>query len=317
MPSKSIMDRLGDGEFLLMDGATGSEIQVRGADVLIGASVEGGLAGWSATANVDNADVVQQVHQDYLRVGAEILISNNFWTTPSRLKGIGREDRWEEYARASARNAIKARDAMNPEAYVSGGIAAPSMQTSDGSSRSDVEIMGRDAYHKEFADHARLLAEEGVDFMLPEYVGHIDDCVEAVDACAEAGLPVMLGVRHLQTNGLMQYDETIEDLVKALDGHPVDGVLVMCSLPEALSAALPRLRDAYDGPVGAYPNIGYSPTSLLGGPTRDRWMNVTTYSPARVADFAAEWKEMGAQIVGACCGAGPEHILMMKQVLRG
>ena len=73
MPDLDIMDRLRAGETLLLDGGTGSELQRRGADVLLGATDR--LKAWSATANIEFADVVQQVHQDYLRVGADIIIS--------------------------------------------------------------------------------------------------------------------------------------------------------------------------------------------------------------------------------------------------
>ena len=329
MPTRNIMDRINEGDVLLMDGGTGSEIQARGAEVLIGATVGSGLKAWSATANIEYADVVQQVHQDYLRVGADILISNNFWASPSRLEHIGLKDSWKDYARAGGENAIKARDTMKPEAYVSGGIAPPTFHGGAGiappisedrgeTQRPDVDIMGRDAYFDEFAEHAQLLADVGVDFMLPEYVGFVDDCVVAVDACAEAGLPVFLGVRHLQSNGLLQYGETVEDLAQALEGHPVDGILLMCSGPESISTALPRLVDAFNGPVGAYPNIGFNPFRLLDEPdNRDRPMEIATYPPAQMADFGSEWKEMGAQIIGGCCGAGPEHILMLNRALRG
>ena len=144
MPSRNVMDRLKAGELLLMDGGTGSEIQRRGAEVLIGASAEIGLQAWSATANIDFAHVVQQVHQDYIRCGADVIISNNFWTGPSRLEPIGLADRWEEYSRAAARNAVRARDAMDSEVYIAGGIAAPTKQGGDGNGdRSDVQIMGK------------------------------------------------------------------------------------------------------------------------------------------------------------------------------
>ena len=71
MPSRTIAERLDAGETLLLDGGTGSELQRRGVDVLKGATDR--LKAWSATANVEYADVVQQVHQDYLRVGADII----------------------------------------------------------------------------------------------------------------------------------------------------------------------------------------------------------------------------------------------------
>ena len=221
MPGRSVTDRLNSGEVLLMDGGTGTEILRRGAGGLTGPSPDNVMA-WSAIANVDFADVVQQVHQDYIRCGADVIISHNFRTGPSRLGTVGLADRWEEYSRAAVRNAVAARDAMNPEVYIAGGIAPPTMQLRGGCNdgRSDVQVMGGDAYRKEFADHAKVLAEEGVDLLLPEFVGYQDDCVAAVDACAEAGLPVWLGVRHVTANGGMQYGETLEDLGRALEGHP-------------------------------------------------------------------------------------------------
>ena len=324
MPSKNIKDRLDAGEPLLLDGGTGSELQRRGADVLEGVTDK--LKAWSATANIEFADVVRQVHQDYLRVGADIITSNNFWAIPSRMTSIGLGDEWAEYAQAAADNAVAGRVLGNPEAYVAGGIAAPTMQTLENAPKPDVEHMGADAYRKEWADHARLLADAGVDLILAEYVGFIDDCVAAVDACAEAGLPVFLGVRHVGRDGKMQYGESLEDLGSVLKGHPVDAVLLMCSHPEAISASLPALKESFGGPVGGYPNLGYNPT----GPVVNRPMltnqlpstgpdilQIGDYSPTRLAEFAGEWKGMGAQIIGGCCASGPEHIMEMRPVVKG
>ena len=266
MPELKITARLAAGETLLLDGGTGSELQRRGADVLRGAT--GRLAAWSATANIEFADVVRQVHRDYLRVGADVITSNNFWTIPSRLKGIGLADRWEEYALAAGRNALAARNAGNPNAYVAGGIAPPTLQSLRARSRPDVEEMGAEVFRREYADHARLLARLGVDLILAEYVGYIADGVASVDACAQAELPVFLGVRHIGVEGEMQYGESLQKLAVALRGHPVDAVLLMCSNPEAISVGLPILADAFDGPVGAYPNLGYNPT----GPLQNRPM---------------------------------------------
>ena len=314
------MERLDAGETLLMDGGTGSELQRRGADVLKGATDR--LKAWSATANIEFADVVEQVHRDYLRVGAEIIISNNFWTNPTRLGTIGLRGRWEEYASAAGRIAIAARDAGNPEAYVAGGMAPPTAATGP----SGVAQMGAASFHKEYADHARLLAGLGVDLILAEYIGSVRDSVAAAEACAEAGLPVFIGVRHIGPNGEMQYGESLADLVGALEGLSVDAILLMCSNPEAVSAGLPLLVDSFDGPVGAYPNLGYNPT----GPLEDRdtltnqkpsngpdIIQLGNYSPSRLAEFADEWKQMGARVIGGCCAAGPEHIMAMEPVVKG
>ena len=224
-------------------------------------------------------------------MGADIIISNNFWTTPNAMGLIGLRDRWKEYAAAAADNAVKARAAGNPHAYIAGGIAAPTVNARTDSDASDVEQMGGDTVREEFAEPAKLLADAGVDVVLAEYVGYIDDCVAAVDACAEAGVPVFLGVRHVQRDGRMQYGESLVDLAAALKGHPVDVVLIMCTDPESATAGFPILRDAFDGPIGIYPNIGYNPTGPLAKepqPTKSGpdILQTAQYPPSRLADFA-------------------------------
>ena len=317
MPLRSVSERLQAGEVLLMDGGTGSELQRRGVEVLLGS--EGDKLGpWSATANLDAPEVVQQVHQDYLRVGAEVIISNNFRTTPSRLEPVGLGERWEEYARAGGELAVRARDAINPDAYVAGGMAAPGLGMLYDRAGTDVEIMGESAYRREFCAHAAVLAQAGADVMLPEFVNFIEDCVTAVDACAESGRPVWLGVPSVTTEGLTRNGESMEELAAALRGHPVDAILLMCSAPEAINVALPRLREAHDGPVGAYANVGYNPMALVGGRVHigPDLISAKAHSPSQLADFADQWIEMGAQIVGGCCATGPEHIMAMRQVVK-
>ena len=314
MPSQGIMERLASGRVLLMDGGTGSELQRRGVDTQLGmADEKGNIKGvypWAATANLDAPEVVQQVHADYLRVGAEMIISNSFWTNRIRLEPVGLGDRWEEYARAAAELAIKARDAGNPEAYVAGGLAPPTMMRQAGRDASDVELMGEDALFQSFAEEACVLADAGVDLILPEYVGYIDECVVAVDACATTGLPVFLGVRNIQPeNGTLRNGDRIEDLAAALKGHDVAAILLMCSAPEGISAGLPALRKAFDGPIGGYPNLGY--TGFPGRPLSTG----PQFTPTLLGEFAVRWGGMGAQIIGGYCGTGPEHITGIREAI--
>ena len=264
MPSTSILDRLKSGASLLLDGGTGSELQRRGIDVLKGATAEGGLQAWSATANMEAPEAVREVHGDYPASGRRYCHQQQLLDEPhanganwtGRPMGSLRPRSRGERNRGARRR--------NPEAYVAGGIAPPCVQRQSEGRQSDVDIVGEEAYRREIGDHAKLLAEVGVDVIWVEYVGYIADCVAAADACAEAGLPVFLGVRHIREDGDMQYGERLEDLAAALAGHKVDGVLIMCTPPAEVSAGLPRLRDAFDGYVGAYPNIGYRPLAPLG-----------------------------------------------------
>jgi S-methylmethionine-dependent homocysteine/selenocysteine methylase len=323
MPTRSVLDRLAAGERLLMDGGTGAELQRRGVSVDEGVSTEPRpyrsskgvktaetLGVWSATANVKSPDVVEQIHRDYLRVGADIITSNNFYTSRAMMAIIGEEERWEEYTRLGGEIAVRARDAVNPEAYVAGGFAPPY----DGDLR------------EEFEGQALVLARAGVDVMLPEYVAGssvhetpLADCINAIEVCAKTGLPVFLGISNVREDGKLHTGDSLEDLISGLRGHPVDAVLLMCSGPRAISACLPRLRDAFDGPIGAYANIGYGDNPKFGASPDESIYRIDTgeYTPARYAEVAREWKEMGAQIIGGCCATGPEHIEAIAPVVKG
>ncbi|MEZ4522128.1 MAG: homocysteine S-methyltransferase family protein [Thermomicrobiales bacterium] len=315
MPSRSIIDRLTAGEILLMDGATGDELGKRGADVSKGREIgdpspQGDqeylsatdparmreiheeflrrLGPWSAPVNIDAPEIVRAVHEEYLRLGADIIISNSFWTSAPALDRLGLANQWERYTRAAGELAIAARDAINPEAYVAGGIAPPP---------------SGDLRH-EFEQQTRVLADIGVDLMLAEHVGAIDEAVTAVEACATGGLPVFLGLREISATGTMQYRESFEDLVRALEGLPVAAILLMCSNPAHVSVGLPKLREVFAGPIGAYT---HNPSGQDAG----------TDECARFARYGREWIEMGAQIVGGCCGTGSAHIEALAPVVKG
>jgi methionine synthase I (cobalamin-dependent) len=169
---------------------------------------------------------------------------------------------------------------------------------------------------REFAMQGRALKESGVDLLLLEYIGYIEDIVRAIDAVEPVGLPVMVGIRHVREDGTMQFGETYDDLVAALGERKVDALLLMCSSPQAITAGLSKLRQVFSDPIGAYPNIGYSRASDALQQGR-QWhaLDTTSYEPADLARDGAKWLGMGAQIVGGCCGTTPEHIAAIRRVV--
>ena len=146
--------------------------------------------------------------------------------------------------------------------------------------------------------------------MLPEYVGSVRDCVVALDACAPTGLPVFLGVRHVTAEGDMQFGETFEQLVEAIGDRRVDAILVMCSMPEPTTVALAKLRDAFEGPAGAYAHIGYDAVPEEQRRPGQPWhvLEAPDYPPERFAGFGRQWLDLGAQVIGGCCATTPDHI---------
>ena len=293
---EDIMTVLGRGELLLMDGGTGSELQRRGVQVARGAGPPGDIGPWSARALGEAPDLVREVHEDYLKVGADIIITNSFWTNPTRmgLDGIG--DRWPEYTKIAGDIAVQTRDAVNPGAYVAGGIAPASP--------------GHSGIFEELRGQAEILADCGIDAILPEYVGSVEDCIAAVDACSEIGLPLFLGVKHVNN-----YLADPEALVAGLGDRRVDAILAMCTEPGYTTDSLPGLRNAYDGVIGAYANIGY--TEAAPEDPQNRAIDWGENTPERYAEYGREWIGMGGQIIGGCCASGPEHIEALRPVVKG
>ena len=306
MTRMDIRDRLATGKPMVLDGAMGSELQRRRVWVSHGATADK-LGAWSATAMRDAPETVREIHEDYFKAGADIATTNSFWTNSLKLGLVGLGDKAAEYTRQSAEIAVEARDRLKPEAYVAGGMAPPR------GGRMPVDPVD---LPREFAMQAKALKEGGADLLLIEYIGYIDDIVAAIDAVKPAKLPIMIGLRHITDAGDMQLGETYEQLVKAMGPRKVDAILLMCSKPDAISAGLPKLRKAFSGPIGAYPNIGYNRASEAfdqGG----QWHKLDTesYSPADMARDGKAWLAMGAQIVGGCCATTPAHIAALRKVV--
>ncbi len=276
-PRINILDRLRSGDVLLHDGATGTELEARGV---------GDSGAWSATANLEAPEVLRAIHEDYLKAGADVITANNYSTGPSYLNKIGEAVRWRDYSQAGLDIALAVRDAVNPNAYVAGGISPQG-------------VLGQ-----EYAERARLLANGGVDFILAESLFSVSDCLGAAEACAGIDLPLFLGVgsldKGLEGDGRLFDGTAIEILGSALQGHRIDGVLFHCSFPPSVSKALPRLKDSFSGFIGAYPHAGYPSNP---------------YAPEVLAEYAHEWKSVGAQVIGGCCGTGPSHIAALRSAI--
>lgn len=299
-------ERLATGRPMVLDGAMGSELQRRGVWVSHGATEEK-LGAWSATAMRDAPETVRAIHEDYFRAGADIATTNSFWTNSVKLGVVGLADKASEYTQLAGKIAVEARDRLRPEAYVAGGMAPPR------GGRSPVDPVD---LPREFAMQARALKAGGVDLLLLEYIGYVEDIIAAVDAVAPTGLPIMVGIRHITEEGTMETGDAFERLAAALGLRKVDAVLLMCSSPTAISAGLPKLRQAFEGPIGAYPNIGYgrSATPLA---RKGQWHSLDTmsYSPDQMAADGRSWLGMGAQIIGGCCATTPDHIAALRAVV--
>ena len=284
------LERLNGGA-VLCDGAMGTLLYAKG--VFINRCYD--------ELNVSQPEMVGAIHADYVKAGAEVLETNTFGANHYRLLRHGMEARVSEINRAGVR---VARAAAGNAVMVAGSVGPLGLR---------IEPLGRIAREearKAFRDQIEALADEGVDLILLETFGYIDELHQAVLAAREAapGLPLVAEV-------------TIDEEGNALDGAQpeafgtrltdfgVDVVGCNCSIgPAAMLDTIERLRKVTSLPLAAQPNAGM-PRSVEG-------RNIYLCSPEYMASYARKFVAAGASLVGGCCGTTPEHIKAMKSALR-
>jgi S-methylmethionine-dependent homocysteine/selenocysteine methylase len=287
--------RLAGGRALVLDGATGTELERR--------DVATSLPLWSAHALLRAPDLVAAIHADYAAAGADILTANSFRTQRRTLARGGWGERAGELtslavdlARRTARRFERER-----RVYVVG--SAPTLEDCY---RPDL-VPDDDTLRREHSEHAENLAEAAVDAILVETMNSRREAVAALRAARATGLPALVSFVCWDGARLLSGESLRDALAAALPEAP-SALLVNCLPPSNVDACLPVLRDS-GLPFGVYPNLG-APADEAGRKRSEEC------GPAAFADLAAEWRAAGAHILGGCCGTTPSHIRALAQRLR-
>lgn len=281
------MNRIAAGEKILIDGATGTEIERRGVPQLEDA--------WNGGGAESHPDVLRQVHEDYIREGAEIVIANTFATHRSALRDAGVEDRFEFLNRRGVEIAIEAREkAEAPDVLVAGGLSywawSGNWQSAE-ALRPDTEAQ------------AAIMAEAGADLLMLEMMVDIDRMVMTLEAAQKSGLPVWVGLScEPDGNGdmVLQRGGRLTEALVALQGRDVPLLSIMHTEVEHVDGCLDILGGMWSGPVGVYAHSA-------------RWVGDVchfdvTLPPEDYAGHARRWLDRGVQVIGGCCGMGVDHI---------
>ncbi len=301
----SLQSRLKSGEVVIMDGGTGSELHRRGLPVSEKA--------WSGEAMYSHPDGIREIHEDYIRVGAEIVIANTFSASRSVLKEAGLGERTVEINKLGAKVAREARDRSEGNGSI---IVAGSMSTYV----PWLEPAVTPSYEDMLADYreqAQALAEAGVDLIVIEMLVRTLDARAAAKAAAETGLPVWIGYSVAEDGGNLYVgvrgrhaNESIQSAVEAVSFAGVSAFFIMHSAVEHTGPGLRELRQYTDLPIGAYAHsIGHRTGPL---PKDMGWRELP---PEEYLRYARDWVTEGAQIIGGCCGTTPEHIRVLKDGL--
>ncbi|HSO17816.1 MAG TPA: homocysteine S-methyltransferase family protein [Desulfosarcina sp.] len=285
--------RLKQPTHILLDGATGTELTRRGVDT--------GLPLWSANALLtdETARVLQQIHADYLKAGAEILTTNTFRTHVRRLARAGYGHRALELTRRAveiARAAIAETPVDGPR-FVAGSIS-----TLEDCYSPDI-VPPDDECRAEHSERVHHLLECGIDLFLLETFNTVREAVIAAKLATITGTPVVVSFV-CNPAGRILSGETLTEAAEQLLPLGVVALGVNCGPTPSLAKPLSELRNVCgpDFPLIAYGNIGY-PDEKVG------WVNTDAENPVAYCQHAVDWP---AKIVGGCCGTTPAHIEQLR-----
>jgi len=285
----------------LLDGGTGSELRRRG--VALSALC------WSAAASLDHADLLLEIHRDYIRAGADIVTANTFAATRFVLDAGELADRSAEIVAGAVRAARRAADDADRQIAVAASLSC----LPPGFDRS--AYPPRDAEYRAYCELAEGCAAHGADLILLEMLQEPAHAGLACRAAAATGLPFWTGIscRRLPATAgaardrLVGFDDSSVPFEAVLDtvlGYGPDAVGIMHSPLDAMLPALDRLRHAWPGPIAAYAELPY--------PEDPAVTASAGVSPERYALAAGSWLDHGASIVGGCCGTTPAHIASLR-----
>jgi len=252
--------------------------------------------------NVSQPDLIRAIHHEYLQAGAEIIETNTFGGNSFRLVRHGLADRVRDINIAGAQVAREA--AKSFDVWVAGSVGPLGIR---------IEPLGKTSFEEarqSFREQIAALLEGGVDLLIFETFGYVEELHQAILAARDVGatVPIVAQVT-IDEEGNCLDGSTPEFFTPRLEEWQPDVIGCNCSVgPVAMLEGIERMRALTTLPLAAQPNAGI-PRSVEG-------RNIYLCSPEYMASYARKFVAAGVRLVGGCCGTTPDHIRVMKSALR-
>ncbi len=287
-----LAERLAD-HVLVADGAMGSELLTR---LPSGSTLD--------LAAVEHPAEVLEIHLAFLKVGAELIETATFGASRPRLAVHRADHLVEEVNSRAVKLARDARDLSGKDCLIAGSIG-PLAGVLDMD-----QSAGRREIAESHAEQASLLAGRGADLIVLETFFRFDELEIAVRAVREVtGLPLIGLLTFAAERPPHLWHENARELARVAD-LGVDAIGINCSPGPMGTLEVLRALPKLELPLVAMPNAGVLQR-------RDDRVLMPPATPSYLARFAREAVELGAVIVGGCCGTGPEHIAAIADAVRG
>lgn len=292
----------------LLDGGMGRELQRMGAPFR--------QPEWSALALMEAPRLVTKAHQAFARAGSEILTTNNYAVVPFHLG----EKRFAEQGSALTDLAgALAKEVAESEKALVAGCIPPVF----GSYRPD--LFEPEKVPPILATITQALSAHA-DIWLAETIGSLIEARLIAASVKDDPRPLWLSFSvadqliNGQNQALLRSGEKILDATSLAMELGAEAILFNCSIPEVMAAAIKEARQEIGRckaatRIGVYANaFGPQPEKTLANQTLHKTRE--DIDAVSYLEFAANWRDLGATLIGGCCGIGPEHIAALNRHLK-
>ena len=279
---------------ILLDGAMGTELQNRGVEVP--------LPLWSANANIEHPQTVINIHKDYINSGSDIITANTFRSTTwtYRKAGYGKI-RSREVAKLSLFNAVEcAQKAVADSIRIAGSI------TSVGDCYTPSDFPGLSIAQDIYGNSIEWLMDAGVDIILFETMGNIQEINCALEMTKDIKIPVWLSLI-MKDNSLLLDETPIQNVFELINEYDLDCILSNCNKIDTTLISLDNILKFWHGQWGVYPNLGINDyendyfTTIREPNFKNAIIRLSSYHP---------------DVIGLCCGSTPSHINKLKKIYK-
>ena len=291
----------------ILDGGMGQELLARGLNP------EGTL--WSAKALLDkeNHSLIENIHEDFVKAGAEVIVTNTFATRRQRLKQNNLEDKFEILNKQAGEIAKKIKEKY-PKIFIAGGLP-PQNVTYSSDKRDENEIFNN------FKDQAKIL-NPYVDFFYFDVLSSVREISIAIESIKEFNKSFLIGV-HISEGTSLPSGEKLSDIIKNINCKNLLGLILACVSPENFKKNINEIK-SIGYPFGFKINA-FEKTKITGGFTKNFEKSKTgnpneflgkrnDLTPNVLKNLTKEFIKSGATIIGGCCEINPSHIKAFSEL---
>ncbi|MDA9071057.1 homocysteine S-methyltransferase family protein [Candidatus Pelagibacter sp.] len=294
-------------ETRILDGGMGQELLARGMEP------NGTL--WSANALLQEKyhKLLLDTHLDFIKSGAEVIVTTTFTTRRIRLRDNNVEDKFEYLNTKAGEIAKKAKD-LNPHILIAGGLP-PQYLTYEADTRPDDEIK------QNFYEQAKLL-DPFIDFFYFDVLSSVREFKLAIEAIEVFNKPYLIGA-HISEGVNLPSGEKISEIIFKIEHKKLLGLILSCVSPENYEENINEIKKLgipfgfkLNGFVTTKPTAGYTNSfnkSKTGNPNEFLGQR-EDLDPKKMALFVKKFKDAGATILGGCCETRPAHIREMYKL---